>query len=312
MSHPRTSLVIPSRGGAERLPVLFEALRAQTDADWEAIVVIDGDIDGSEAVVARYRDDLPVRPVVFPENRGRSAALNAGFEAARGTVLVRCDDDLEPAPDYVSGHAARHSGDPVGVVGLYRNVFPPTPYSRAYGVDRDVAFRRSAYEAAPSDAWRFWAGNVSVTRESFDRIGGYDTGFRAYGWEDVDWGYRLHTSGVPVELAPELETVHHAAAATTRIRVLRAYHSGAARHRFEDKHGLHALEAPASSHSPWDLLVSATGAISSSGMLARAAAGADAVADRLPRYVSEKLISLLVESAARTGYRRPSEVSTAF
>ena len=76
------SIIIPSRGGAKRLPRLLSALAAQDDRDWEAIVVIDGDVDGSRQVVERYRH-LPVRSTVFPENRGRVAALNAGFAAAQ-------------------------------------------------------------------------------------------------------------------------------------------------------------------------------------------------------------------------------------
>ena len=42
----RGSVVIPSRGGAERLPRILAALVAQQGSDWEAVVVLDGDIDG--------------------------------------------------------------------------------------------------------------------------------------------------------------------------------------------------------------------------------------------------------------------------
>ncbi|MCV5935170.1 glycosyltransferase, partial [Escherichia coli] len=76
---PTASLVIPSRGGAARLPHLIDALRAQTTQDWEAIVVIDGDVDNSASVVEAARDELPIHSIVFPENRGRSAELNEGF-----------------------------------------------------------------------------------------------------------------------------------------------------------------------------------------------------------------------------------------
>ena len=121
------SVIIPSRGGAQRLPTLLSALAAQDDHSWEAIVVIDGDVDDSASVVARYDRQLPVRCIVFPENRGRVAALNAGFEAARGDVLIRCDDDMEPRPDYVAQHRRAHRGDRCGAVGLPLNVCLPTP-----------------------------------------------------------------------------------------------------------------------------------------------------------------------------------------
>ena len=92
------SLVVPSYRGASHLPVLFEALRRQDfDGRWEAVIVLDGVEDESPEIIEKY-DDLPLRMVAFEENRGRSAALNVGFAAARGRVLIRCDDDLEPIP----------------------------------------------------------------------------------------------------------------------------------------------------------------------------------------------------------------------
>lgn len=307
---PRASIVVPTRGGVRRLPYLFEALRAQTETSWEAIVVVDGDIDGTVELLDRMSRELPISPLVFPENRGRSAALSAGFDAATGEVLIRCDDDLRPAENYVATHVAQHGRDPVGVIGLYRNVYPETPFARAYGIARDSQFRLDAYAAPADRRWRYWAGNVSVRRDTYARVGGYDDAFRAYGWEDVDWGYRLHTAGVPVVLAPELETPHHVAATTTEIRVTRAFHSGAARRTFEAKHGTAALGAPRISPGAWNRLVDRTARRNGLAELQRLASRADRTLDRLPRRLAEKRVAWLVESAALSGKLRPEEVST--
>lgn len=307
---PTTSIVVPTRGGVSRLPHLFSALRDQTDPSWEAIVVVDGDIDGTSDLLSRLRRELPVTPIVFPENRGRAAALNAGLDAARGDVLVRCDDDLRPRPDYVASHVARHSAEPRGVVGLYLNIYPDTPYARAYGHARDERFRSEAYAAAANGRWRYWAGNVSVTRDTFQRVGPYDTDFRAYGWEDVDWGYRLHRAGAEIVLAGELETPHHVAATTTHTRVVRAFHSGAARHRFDLKHGAAALGAPQRGGSVWDALVDVSGRRLSLPQLRALARLVDRTAAAMPARASEKAISWLIESAAQSGRRRPAEVDS--
>src|SRR5262245_7939172 len=131
------SIVVPSRGGAHRLPVLFASVRAQTRSDFEVIVVVDGDVDDSASVVAEAASDLPVRAIVFPETRGRAAALNAGFDAAEGTVLIRADDDLELEPDFVDHHVRLHEEQTCGVVAMCRDVFPDTAYARAYGEGAD-------------------------------------------------------------------------------------------------------------------------------------------------------------------------------
>jgi len=301
--------VIPSRGGAARLPHLFAALRAQTSPSWEAIVVLDGDIDGSASVVAdAARTGLPVSAIVFPENRGRSAALNAGFAQATAAVLIRCDDDLRPKPDYVAAHLAAHAGETVGAVGAVQNVFPETPYARAYGTARDGRFRIDAYAAPAERRWRYWCGNVSVTRETYDLVGDYDEGFRAYGWEDVDWGYRLARRGVPVVLAPELETPHHIAAVTTEMRVKRAFYSGAAKLTFAAKHGEQVLGARQPGQGAWGRLIDRTAARYGLEELLTRARRADAALDRMPRWAAEKRVSWLVEAAALSGELHPEQV----
>ncbi|WP_297746483.1 glycosyltransferase family 2 protein [uncultured Tessaracoccus sp.] len=305
------SIVIPSRGGAKRLPVLLSALAAQDDRDWEAIVVIDGDIDDSASVVARYAH-LPVRSIVFPDNRGRVAALNAGFAEAGGDVLIRCDDDLVPAPDYVRQHKAAATAHG-SAIGLCLNELPDTPYARAYGAEADKLFQAAAYRTPSDSAWRYWGGNVSVTREIWQRVGLYDTDYRSYGWEDVDYGYRVFADGNPVTIVRELATPHRLAAVTTRLRVLRAFHSGAARRTFEGKHPEARLSpAEPSPSSMWNKLVLAIGKHSTRRGLALAARVVDVLARVLPRPISRKLIALLVEGAGVAGYRRPSDTTTDF
>lgn len=302
------SVIIPSYRGARRLPRLLSCLAAQTSTDWEAIVVIDGDVDGSAQVVERYTH-LPVRLIIFPENRGRVAALNAGFEAAKGEVLIRCDDDLSPAPDYVERHVSSHSDPDQGTVGLYRNVLVPSRYTTVYGERADSLFRTQAYASDPDQRWRFWAGNVSVTRSAWERVGGYEPRYRTYGWEDVDYGYRLRQAGIPVVLDPTLETDHHAAAVVTVSRVRRAFHSGQARRVFDEIHG------PGSSgrvlpgdHTMWNRLVTATATRLGYRSAGAAAAAADRMIHGLPIPVARKLVALLVEAAGIAGYRSHEEM----
>lgn len=308
---PEVSIVVPSRAGAARLPVLLHALERQSNPSWEAIVVLDGDIDGSEQVLAAYRH-LPVHAVVFPENRGRVSALNAGFEAAQGRILARCDDDLEPGPHYVARLIERHRREPVGVIGLPLNVFPDNDYVRVYGGPTDRQFRQDAYRRDPDTLWRLWGGNVSVTRESYDLVGPYDSDYRAYGWEDVDWGFRLYEAGVRIVLAPELATPHHAAAQSVESRAKRAFHSGAARKTFEAKHGTrHLPPALPAARSPWNTLVRAVGRCDNA-RLTTVAERLDRQLGRLPAPLARKLVALTVESAAVSGYAHADQARADF
>ena len=306
MTAPSVSVVVPTRGGACRLPGLLDALAAQDLVDWEAIVVVDGDVDGSSDVVDRAAHDLPVRRITFDANQGRSAALNAGFADSRGQVLVRCDDDLVPRPDYLSRHAAHHAEREVGVVGLYLNVYPETTYARVYGRGWDERFREGAYQAPSDDGWRYWAGNVSVTRDVWKRVGPYDTSFRAYGWEDVDWGYRLAQSGTPIVLDPGLETEHRIAATTTAMRLQRAFYSGAARKRFEQKHATSIGSGVPS--NTWEQVAAGVAARLDEGRAERLGSWIDAGSRVVPDRVAGKVVALAIDAAARAGHHDGSTV----
>ena len=192
-------------------------------------MVVDGDVDGSEQVVARLAGDLPVRTLVLPENQGRSAALNAGFgrgHRRRAPPLRRRPRARRRAPGPARRPPRRRRTGRSGWWGCAATSSRPGPYARAYGERADRRFRRAAYASPADQAWRYWAANVSVTADTWRRVGEYDVSYRAYGWEDVDWGYRLHRAGVPISVEPDVEARHHGAAATTGDRALRAYYSG--------------------------------------------------------------------------------------
>lgn len=303
----RASIIVPTRGGALRLPGLLGVLECQDHDDVEVVVVVDGDIDNSVRVLSEWHSRLRLTVVEFPENRGRSAALGAGFAAATGAVLIRCDDDLVPGAEFASRHVARHGAapEPLGVVGLCRNSYPDSPYAAAYGRHADEQFRDTAYRVTATRAWTYWGANVSVTREIYDRVGPYDTTYRTYGWEDVDWGYRLHALGVPVVVAPELETEHRVSSTSTAIRTKRAYLSGAARNTFEGLHGPSAIGVPERPDGVWGNLVRGTSARLDETSLERYSGITDRALPWVPTWVGRKLVALLVESAAIAGYDRP-------
>lgn len=309
------SVVVPSRGGAGRLPLLLGALARQEAAPaFEVCVVIDGDIDGTEALLAGLADQglgYDLHWVVFEQNRGRSAALNAGAEATSGWILIRADDDLEPGPHYIRDHVAAHEGGDCGVIGLPRHVLPATAYQRAYGDQADQRHAAEAYALPVEQTWRHWAGNVSVPRHLHQRLGGYSEAYRRYGWEDVDFGYRLHQLGVPVRLHPELETAHHAAATTTLSRALRALHSGASRQVFISRHGEQALGA-SRPLGVWGAAVRLVASVTTERSLRVSAGTLDMLIGRIPTAVAVKLVALQVEGAAEAGRRHPERAAVAF
>ena len=96
------SFVIPVYNEEENVPVLFRELAEVADrlgTPYEVVFVDDCSTDGSLAAIRALAARNPsVRCVAFPENRGQSAALGAGFRAAAGDVIVTMDADLQNDP----------------------------------------------------------------------------------------------------------------------------------------------------------------------------------------------------------------------
>ncbi|MCG7421554.1 glycosyltransferase family 2 protein [Micrococcus sp. ACRRV] len=310
------AVIVPSRGGAQRLPVLIGALAAQEDAPpFEVHVVVDGDLDGSAPVLKRLAAEHPhlrLTWTVFKENRGRVAALNAGADATSGRILIRADDDLEPGPHYIRDHVAAHDAGPRGVIGLYLNILEPTPYQRVYGDSQDVLHREHAYALPTDQQWRHWAGNVSVPRSLHEELGGYDADYRRYGYEDIDYGYRLHAAGYPVRILPQLATKHHAAAVTTHNKAKRALHAGSARQTFIGKHGSDPLGGDRAPGGAWGLAVRGVAAVTTEPVLDITSRLVDRAASVLPAPVARKLIALQVEAAAEAGRVHPERARRTF
>ena len=96
---PEISVIIPVHNAAQYLPACIESLLGQTFADMEFLFVDDASQDESRAVLEEgQKRDGRIRLLSFPENRGVSAARNAGIDAAQGQYIGFCDADdwVEP------------------------------------------------------------------------------------------------------------------------------------------------------------------------------------------------------------------------
>ncbi|WP_067781984.1 glycosyltransferase family 2 protein [Actinomyces vulturis] len=311
MSTPTASIIVPSYKGELKLQTLLPALLSQTTDNFEVIVVLDGIFDKSEKLIETHKSlGLNIRAVIFPDNRGRVSALNAGFNAARGDVLIRCDDDLEPCSNYVSAHIARHQFETVGVIGLYDDILPQNRYAQVYGYPRNKDFRRQAYLMG-EQTWHLWAGNCSIRRETWERVGEYSPAYTHYGWEDVDYGYRLYKHNIPVILAPELETIHHGAAISVSSRTIRAFHSAAAKNTFASEHPS-VLDPPEFPHDTWGKILRVVGSLETEENYLKASEYVDKILPFLHPAIGKKLVASLIESAAVKGYYSSSPLKSRF
>ena len=99
------SLVIPLYNEAESLPELsawIEKVMQENNYSYEILFVDDGSNDGSWQVIEELSSqNKNIKGIKFQRNYGKSAALNEGFRAAQGDVVITMDADLQDSPDEI-------------------------------------------------------------------------------------------------------------------------------------------------------------------------------------------------------------------
>ncbi|MBK7383711.1 MAG: glycosyltransferase family 2 protein [Flavobacteriales bacterium] len=99
------SIVVPLLNEHESLPVLTERLHAVMGAmgvQYEILYIDDGSTDPSWAAICKLAAaDARVKGIRFGHNYGKSPALNEGFIAAQGDVVITMDADLQDDPDEI-------------------------------------------------------------------------------------------------------------------------------------------------------------------------------------------------------------------
>ena len=99
------SVIIPLFNEEESLPELSEwILRVATNNQYtyEVIMIDDGSTDNSWQVIEQIiAENANFKAIKFQRNYGKSAALNEGFKAALGEVVITMDADMQDSPDEI-------------------------------------------------------------------------------------------------------------------------------------------------------------------------------------------------------------------
>jgi glycosyltransferase involved in cell wall biosynthesis len=99
------SIVIPLYNEDESLPELtawIERVMNMHQFFYEIILIDDGSTDNSWEVIEQLRSkNSNIKAIKFQRNYGKSAALNEGFKAAQGKVVITMDADMQDSPDEI-------------------------------------------------------------------------------------------------------------------------------------------------------------------------------------------------------------------
>jgi GT2 family glycosyltransferase len=220
---PTVSVVVVNWNGKTHLRDCFGSLqRSDYPADkLELICVDNGSKDGSVEFLGA---EFPrVKVVGLDRNRGFTGGNEAGVREATGDVLVFLNNDMRVEPDCLrelvgaldadcscaGARVLSWDGRAIDFIRGSLN-FEGRGFQDSYGLPNLPEL------ATPAETFFPNGGAFAVTRDAYDRAGGFDPAFFAY-YDDVDLGWRLRLTGTSIRVVGRA-VVYHRHGATSRTQ----------------------------------------------------------------------------------------------
>lgn len=227
------SVIIPTRNRASQIEFCIETLTNQSlkKDKFEVIVVDDGSIDDTVKRLSPYKRIINLN--IVSTNRKDPAfraalARNIGAKYAKGKIILFIDSDIVADPYLLEEHIKCYKKDKnVSIVGyrfqlkrdfhhilryiIRKKKFEVIPYLPLRVDVREPGYRYykiTNLEDFPAP-WRYYhSNNISMTKEAFDEVGGFDESFTGWGDEDLELGYRLWKNGNKIILNRNAIGIH--------------------------------------------------------------------------------------------------------
>ena len=143
ITSPKISIIVPVYKVEQYLRRCLDSIASQTFTDWECILIDDGSPDNSGAICDEYAGRDGRFRVIHQENKGVSAARNAGLDATKGEWIGFVDSDDWVERDYISEMLSlqERSSD----VGMILCKVRDTAGMDAYVVEKNYCYIKGKY-----------------------------------------------------------------------------------------------------------------------------------------------------------------------
>ena len=222
----KASVIIPNLNGAGWLRDSIESIWAQTEQDFELIVIDNGSTDESREIARSYRGRDRYTLIENDRNTGFSHAVNQGIAIARGEYVALFNNDAFAEPDWLAELLKAAAADPkiFAVSSLMLRYYEPELADDAgdymtilgFACKRGDGLKASRYQK-PCRVFSACGGAALYRRSILDKIGVFDELFFAY-YEDVDLSWRANNFGYKNVYCPTARCRHICGATTGAVR----------------------------------------------------------------------------------------------
>lgn len=201
------SCIIPVYNRPGELQELLRSLLTQTYTQFEVIVVEDGSTLRCDEVVTSFSQDLSLR-YFYQENTGQGFARNFGMQHANGDFFVILDSDVILPSSYFEAlekAITARSLDAFGGPDAAASDFSPLQKAMDFAMTSFWTTGGIRGKLKNPAAYQARGFNMGVSREVFDRLGGFVDPNRG---EDIEWSIRIKKAGFRLELVSEAFVYH--------------------------------------------------------------------------------------------------------
>lgn len=222
----KASVIIPNLNGAGWLRDSIESVWAQTEQDFELIVIDNGSTDESLDIARSYCGRDRYTLIENAGNTGFSHAVNQGIAIAKGEYMALFNNDAFAEPDWLAELIKTADADPkiFAVSSLMLRYYEPELADDAgdyvtilgFACKRGDGLKASRY-TKPCRVFSACGGAALYRKSILDEIGVFDELFFAY-YEDVDLSWRANNFGYRNVYCPTARCRHICGATTGAVR----------------------------------------------------------------------------------------------
>ncbi len=197
-----TSVVIPNWRGrdllAKNLPLVLKC-------GFDEVIIVD-DASPDDSIAFLEREFPQVKVIKSKKNRGFSRSINTGVGQASGEIVFLLNLDVTPQGSIVKPILKHFQRD--------ESVFGVSLHEEGYGWSRpqvaDGLLAHLPGGETKGSHNTFWisGGSGAFRKILWDKLGGMDTMFSPFYWEDVELSYRALRRGLKLIWEPEARVVH--------------------------------------------------------------------------------------------------------
>lgn len=202
----RVSVIVPILNERAHIERCVASLQAQDHVNLEVLVVDGGSTDGSRELVQRLAEsDGRIRLLDNPQKLAASA-MNIGWQAATGDIVMRLDGHAWAAPDFVSQSLKVMAETGADCVGGAIETVTQTPEAAAISAAMSSPFGvgNARFRYARSAGWVDTLAFGAYRRDLIERIGPFDESLVRN--QDDEFNLRLTLSGGRIWLDPRIKS----------------------------------------------------------------------------------------------------------